>query len=355
MNLPEEFSADEVLDDAAAAWLCERDEGFNPDRAQAFAAWCEGDQRHAAAVARVERALALLNEMPAVSARLKTRLERSAISAPRRTRKIGHLPRRIWLSGLAAVFAVTVAAWWLVIPPAPSNVQYVAEPGTQRRIELSDGSVLDLNGGSAARVQFSARERHVLLAQGEAHFSVVRDAKRPFTVTAGGVSVQAIGTGFNVRLGADEVAVLVTEGTVEVKRVAPETIRTAIDTPRVAEPTRATKPAVLTAHERTVIPMTEAAMTLQVERVSAHRMRKFLAWQEQMTQFTDVPLCEIIQRFNRLNVLQLVLDDPILGSKRIGGVLALDQPEAFVRLLEADGDIVAEPRGENEILLSAPR
>jgi UDP-N-acetylmuramate--alanine ligase len=48
---------------------------------------------------------------------------------------------------------------------------------------------------------------------------------------------------------------------------------------------------------------------------------------------------------------QLVLDDAALGERRIGGVIALDQVEAFVRLLEQDGDVSVEWRGEHEVVL----
>jgi ferric-dicitrate binding protein FerR (iron transport regulator) len=49
------------------------------------------------------------------------------------------------------------------------------------------------------------------------------------------------------------------------------------------------------------------------------------------------------------------VDDPELASRRIGGTFALDQAEAFVRLLERDGAIVGERRNENEIHLRLVR
>ena len=69
----------------------------------------------------------------------------------------------------------------------------------------------------------------------------------------------------------------------------------------------------------------------------------------------DVPLREIVVQFNRRNTVQLVLEDAALGERNVGGVIALDQVEAFVRLLVQDGDIVAEPRAANEILLRRAR
>jgi transmembrane sensor len=61
----------------------------------------------------------------------------------------------------------------------------------------------------------------------------------------------------------------------------------------------------------------------------------------------------VTARFNRHNSLQLVVADPALGSRRIGGMFALDDAEAFVRLLERDGIIRAERQGDT-LLLRAP-
>jgi transmembrane sensor len=74
-----------------------------------------------------------------------------------------------------------------------------------------------------------------------------------------------------------------------------------------------------------------------------------------MTSFTDVPLSEMVARVNRCNSTQLVLQDPELGTRKIGGVIALNQVDAFVRLLEQDGDIIAERRPDGEIILRRAR
>jgi transmembrane sensor len=92
-----------------------------------------------------------------------------------------------------------------------------------------------------------------------------------------------------------------------------------------------------------------------VQRAAPEEIRATLAWQNPLTTFTDVPLREVVIQFNRRNVRQLLIDDATLGERRIGGVIALDQVEAFVRLLEQDGDVVSEPRGENAIALRRAR
>ena len=78
-----------------------------------------------------------------------------------------------------------------------------------------------------------------------------------------------------------------------------------------------------------------------------------LAWQRRATDFSDTPLAEVAARFNRHNALQIVIAEPTLGARRIGGMFALDDVEAFVRLLERDGIIRTERHGDT-LLLRAP-
>src|SRR5439155_16113708 len=107
---------------------------------------------------------------------------------------------------------------------------------------------------------------------------------------------------------------------------------------------------------RVVITKATAAKIPAVEKVDPAAMRALLAWQDRISSFVDVPLCNLILQLNRRNPIQIVLEEePELGARKIGGVIALDQPEAFVRLLEQDGDIVSERRGPCEIVLRRAR
>lgn len=342
MNTSEPCGGDDPLDEAAAAWLCEREDGFTAERERAFAAWRDCDPRHAAAVLRVERALALLDEMPAVRAPLEARFGETAglgEAPPQSARRAF----QAWTLAAAAALALGFLVWRLVPRVVPVAERFVTDATVQRSVALSDGSLIDINAGSDLRVRFTAQERHLALGAGEGYFQVAHDATRPFVVKVGGVSVRAVGTAFNVRVGVDSIDVLVVEGRVEVIREG-----------ATPEPSGAFRPS-LGAGERASVPRDASAAVAKIEKVDATAMRTLLAWQDRMTGFTDVPLREVVARFNRRNSLQLVVADPELGERKIGGVIALDQVEAFVRLLEQDGDVAAERRGENDIVLRRAR
>lgn len=339
-HVPAEFSpSDDAIDTAAAAWLCEREEGFAPGRAEAFAAWRALDPRHEAAVERTARALELIAEMPAVRTELAARLEATAPRPDRVVRRTSFRPPA-WAAGLAAALVLAGALWWLQASRAGVAQRFATEAQHQEQVALNDGSVVNLNASSEVNVRLTASERRVTLAAGEAHFTVAHDATRPFVVTAAGVSVRAVGTAFNVRVGDTGVEVLVTEGKVEVTR----------DVGAAAAPLPAERPH-LVAGERVAIPRAALDAPARIERVSAETLRDSSRWHSAVITFYDLPLRTVVGQFNRRNARQLVLADAELGARKIGGTFAADQVEAFVRLLEQDGDVVAERRGAGEIVL----
>ena len=330
-------SSDDAIETAAAEWLVERDAGFAPGRASAFAVWCAADPRHEAAVLRTECALDLIGEMPAIRAPLTARLaEETKIVRPAFFRVPG------WSAGLAAALTLAAVVWWTFPSPAPATQHYATAPTRQQQVALVDGSVMNLNVSTDVQVALTPAARRVTLTAGEAHFAVAHDTARPFIVTAGGVSIRAVGTAFSVRLGEHGVEVLVTEGKVEITR------DDADSTPAPALP--AAHP-LLVAGERTLIARDTTPADAQVERVSTDALQAAVRWHSQVMTFTNLPLRDAVTLFNRRNTQQLILADAALGERKIGGTFAADQVEAFVRLLAQDGDIAVERRAATEIVL----
>ncbi len=335
-----------VLEEEATVWLFEREDGFAPGRSEAFAEWCSSNPRHAEAVARVERTLAILNEMPAVRKPLEERVGRATANAPEvRPLARDRFNRWAWAASIAATLVIGATVWWTSQPPAAGTETYEAIGSEPRRVSLADGSVVDLNSNSRVAVQFSEGERRITLEAGEAHFQVAHNSARPFTVTANGVSVRAVGTAFNVRLTEDKVDVLVAEGKVEVDRQESSVFFTTRKIPVIP---------LLVAGERTQVASNNHSAP-RVEMVAPAEVHSLLAWQNRMTSFADVPLREMVARINRCNSLQLVIGDPQLGDRKVGGVIDLNQVNAFVHLLEQDGDVVAERGPGEKIVLRRAR
>jgi len=345
MNSSQTSPEDEALEAEAARWLCAREDGFAAGQADAFAAWCQSDPRHAAAVGRVERALALLDELPAVRGALELRLTEDRNQQSSTNRRALRFPVLLWLGGLAAALLLAFAGWQVRSHAAASPVEhYTTGTGMQQSIALTDGSVMDVNAGSDVAVQFTPTERRVTLRRGEAHFQVAHNPARPFTVTAGGVSVRAIGTAFEVRLTPQAVDVVVVEG------------RVALDRDGEKSDAPAPQPApLLAAGEHAEVIRDRADMPFRIQAMDPEAVRSLLTWRAPIASFTDVPLRDVITRLNRRSPIQLVLADAELGNRKIGGRISLDQVDAFVRLLEQDGDIVADRATPGRITLRRAR
>jgi transmembrane sensor len=91
--------------------------------------------------------------------------------------------------------------------------------GGQYQLALADGTRVWMNASSSLRfpTAFPGKERVVELT-GEAYFEVAKDAQRPFSVRVNGVTVNVLGTHFNVMAYENEAATAITlhEGAVNV-------------------------------------------------------------------------------------------------------------------------------------------
>ena len=266
------------------------------------------------------------------------------------TRATSSLFRRWrWPLAAAAAVALSVATYHFGTLSAPQPV------GPATRV-LADGTVVELNDTAVIVANYTATERRVRLERGEAHFTVTKDATRPFTVTAAGVSVHAVGTAFNVRLADATVEVLVTEG--QVRLQPPPPAQTSPVAPGNTDPAPPSTPSaperILAARQRAIVATTPSAAAPEIATLTPGEIARVLAWQHRLLDFTATPLGEIVAAFNRRNATQLVLADPGLAALRVNASLRSDNVIGFVKLLETGFGVRAERRGENEILLSRP-
>jgi transmembrane sensor len=267
--------------------------------------------------------------------------------APRRGTRQGR-----WGIAFAAAAALFIGAtlWWQVGPahdPALANGTYLR---VNERQTLPDGSVVELKNGSRIEIAFTGIERRVRLT-GEAHFIVAKHPV-PFRVEAGNVTVQAVGTAFNVRAEAEGVDVLVLEGKVSVQAETRSGKREGslaeaiLEAPRVQVETR-----LLVAGQRARLPAAETT-TLVVTEVSGDEMEAVLEWKRPHLQFFETPLALAVAEFNRYNRIRLVLAERSLEAIPIGGTFRVDNVEGFVRLLEITLEIRGERRGDEEVVLT---
>jgi transmembrane sensor len=125
-----------------------------------------------------------------------------------------------WRWAVAAAVVVALAAflyrYYGYSTERPLDQVLQTAIGEHATISLSDGSTLELNSNSLARVSYSRRARLIHLDRGEGYFKVMHEATRPFWVAGGGSWVRAVGTEFDVYLRPNDVRVTVSQGAVRV-------------------------------------------------------------------------------------------------------------------------------------------
>ena len=234
--------------------------------------------------------------------------------------------RLLWLSGSALV-ATTVGAIGAGL--FRRGRYYETGVGEMRRIAMPDGSIVNLNTASALYVRFSDDRRAVFLDAGEALFEVAKDSSRPFVVTAGSTSVQAIGTAFTVRRETDaQVSVVVSEGVVEVARAG-----------------RDAKPVILKQNMRAKATAHPDA-PIAASEVDPELVQRQLYWREGKIAFSDATLADAATEFARYNKERIVLADPAVAERRISGLFVATDPAGFAEAVAASFGFQAQRDGE---------
>jgi transmembrane sensor len=340
--------------DEAALWALRHDRGLTAAEQDEFSQWLAADPRHSAAWAEHRWGWDELDRL----AGLQTSVH--AVPDPDLLAPRGRKVLRFFVPVLAAAAVLTLGLFvWTSLPTSPVLPDAPAAVRSLALIEqraLSDGSTIELNRGAVVTEHFSAGERRVRLVRGEAHFTVAKDATRPFFVEAGGVTVRAVGTAFNVRLDPASVEVLVTEGKVQVGAVAPNRLEAkAVGGSSLRQGYGSQDGPYLSANERTVVSLAPSAPAPEVAVVPPAEIEARLAWQPRLLDFTDAPLAEIVAEFNRRNPVRLTLTDAKLAGQRLSATFRSDNVEGFVRLMESDFGMKADWRADDEIVLTRSR
>jgi len=231
--------------------------------------------------------------------------------------------RRAWTVGLAAVvMLVSLGLWWKMQADT-----YSTGVGERRALILADGSVVTLDARSRIRVTYTEKERSIALERGQARFDVAKDRQRPFRVQAGGETVTALGTQFNVEIVNHNVLVTMIEGQVA---VAP---------PPVGQANPVSAPVELTAGE--ALHVHRDGKTTRIAKANVERA---IAWQQGKIFFDNEPLSSAAERINRYAREQIEVDPSVAGLGISGGFNAGDS-SAFVDAITTYFPVKVEQSG----------
>jgi transmembrane sensor len=179
------------------------------DEQQRFSAWQAADPEHRRAWQRLQRLQGTLAGVPAEMA--CTVLREMPDARRRQTLKLLGL---LLMAGGSGYLAQAQLPWRETLADLRSGT------GERLHRELSDGSHLELNSGSAVDILFSERERRIRLLAGELLLTSGHDGAaqyRPLIVETPNGDVQALGTRFSVREIDGVTRVALYEGELEIR------------------------------------------------------------------------------------------------------------------------------------------
>jgi transmembrane sensor len=289
--------------EAAALFVARRAEGLTASEQQLFADWLEKDAGNRRLFENADRAWQAFSDS-----------DGDEILAAMRAHALA--PRqRSWASwrpaaAAAAIALLAIGLSWFFIPIA-ETFEYVSLRGEVKEVRLSDGSNLTLDGESKVAGRFTKESRNLELQRGRALFAVAHDATRPFSVTAAGRRVVAVGTRFDVNLLADGLDVSLLEGRVNVE---------SLDS--------STAPVSLSAGQQYV----ERHGKVEI-RVLGAAGDNAVSWRKGFVSFDDQPLAEAVAIMNRYSTEQIEIGDAQVALLRVSGQFKAGDSQRFAETL----------------------
>lgn len=312
---------------AADWWVRLRDPAATERTTDQWLAWADEDPAHLMAFERVTELAVRLQALGEVSR--ERLLAEFALPQVR--------SRRWWVPAAAAaalVLAVGGYVGWHAMQDVETQQTYASAIATQRNVTLQDGTRVTLGAATRLTARYGHGRREVDLTEGEAYFEVVHDAAHPFTVHAGDVTIQDIGTAFNVRRTGNYVTVAMAEGRV-----------------RVADTTGGSHNSLeAVAGQSVTYDPSRLAMN-----VTASDPANAAAWREARLEFDNEPLSVVVANINRYRAQPLRIADADLSTLTFTGTVKADAIDDWLHALPQVLPLQVGEAGGQTVLTDARR
>lgn len=322
--------------EAAALWTVRLAEGEYANERELFEQWLEASAVNRKAWERAQRGWDLFDH--AGEDEILEEMRRHG----RRARPAAHLNWKP-VAAAAAALLVVISSSILVErsgvfpggggqkmgPTAPVAASFTYASGRElpKLINLPDGSRMTLDAQSKVIARFGDNQRTIHLVDGRAFFDVRHDASRPFTVNAGNLRLEDIGTKFDVERVRTKVRVNLAEG------------RVSVTGPGLFSPL------LLSAGDRLTA---QGDTKPEVLRKSGDALP---SWQSGYASFDNMKLSDAAAVLNRYPGPALVVRNPRVADLRVSGMFKLGDVERFGRTIEQIYPVrVRRANGEVEIV-----
>ncbi|MEM0909611.1 MAG: FecR domain-containing protein [Pseudomonadota bacterium] len=233
----------------------------------------------------------------------------------------------------ASTFAMIVVIGLFVIIPQISSINestvafapvinsFSTEKNRIRNIDFPDGSKVTLGAETQIETTFSESERKVrILGNGDVFFDVAKDTMRPFIVDTGDLTVEVLGTSFDVRASGGIHRVAVAEGQVE------------IGYPQIINGQRL---ALTTKTQLTPGEQISATLSKGLSKVSVVERNDIGAWRERRLIYKSATIAELIADASRYDERQIEIEAGSEGilNLRLSGVFSSDDIDRMLLTL----------------------
>lgn len=197
----------------------------------------------------------------------------------------------------------------------------------QYKLILPDGSKVWLNSESSIKypVSFPGKERRVFVT-GETFFEVAKDKTKPFRVVAGDVTVEALGTQFNVNAYTNEpfFSATLIEGSIRVSKGSAVKI---------------------------LKPSQQAQMTNTEFQIVDTDNDDAIAWKNNQFKFTNTSIDEIMRQIARWYDADIVYQDKV--TLHLNAIIERDVPVSkLLSILEATNEVHFKIDGKKIIVMN---
>ncbi|MEL6649564.1 MAG: FecR domain-containing protein [Bacteroidota bacterium] len=220
------------------------------------------------------------------------------------------------LGSMAAGFLLlALAGWWLLWGSGPAERFYQTEAGEVLELVLPDSSLVTLNGNSSLRFaeRWTAAETRTVKLSGEAYFEVKPKpaTQAKFHVKTAELTVEVLGTAFNVNSRQAQTKVFLDEGKITVKLAALPEVKL--------------KPGELLSYS---LDDAQSLLTRQDE------SELHTSWKSGVLVFKDSPLEEIVRKLEAANDIHIDIKDKNLKTTRFTFGLPIKDMQVTRSVLE---------------------
>lgn len=237
----------------------------------------------------------------------------------------------LYASLAAAMVVLAIVSIYLLRSASVQPREYRAAYGEIKEVTLDDGSTVTLNANSSLKLSesWSTKERKVLL-EGEAFFNVVKTPDRKLfqVVIPNGLTIEVLGTTFNVNTRRESSSVYLQSGIVRLQHAA-ESVTL--------------KPGELADYETSL-------QRIVVSRANAEANDK-LAWRNNLYIMNDFSLSTIARDIEDIFGKKVVIMDSTLNERRVTAKVPARDMNVWLQVLSETLNLEIVERG-NEIIIA---